>query len=310
MSYLLNFKRALHSQRQRIKVATPKPGASSGPLGHPLDESAAVTRPTQPQPVSTSPLLQGLPLEIRLQVWEEVLGGNLFHVTAETPRSTQMCDIDEAQPSPWRRQTPSLGRYLCRNFSMDTTSDGKASYPRCLGSQAEPCFFSGPEVTAFNPLSLLLACRQIHDEAVVLLYSANTFNFDHELTLSQFMSLDTRRHFSHIRTVHVSTAMWRISRWEFAPIYTAASVAPIREPWIRLWPLLMEFEKLMHIRLDVCGTSKHGLQMEDLEPILQLRGLHTFDLAIWRDVSGPDSPKQDLVVSGPLQESIRSSVCK
>lgn len=312
MSYLMSFKKALHSKRLRVKAATSKFGATSEPLGHRSDESALAARTKQPQAVSTSPLLERLPLEIRLQIWEEVLGGHLFHMTADPPHRGPFCMIDETcdgRPG-WRRQTRDLGRYLCREFSPDMVSTGKASYARCQGSQGEPCFFSGPEVIAFNPLSLLLTCRQIHEEAVEMLYSTNTFNFDYEEVLSRFLSLDSRRHVKHIRSVHVSTAMWRISCGELTPIYTAASVAPVREPWIRLWPLLLEFENLMHVRLDIYGTSYKGLQGEDLEPIRQLRGLKTFDLAIWRDVSWPDSSKQDLSLSVPIQESIRSSVCK
>ncbi|KAI4269088.1 MAG: hypothetical protein LQ337_007484 [Flavoplaca oasis] len=332
MSYLRNFKNALRSRKKRIEAVKSRFGATGESLGNRAEESALETQVEQPQTIALpsksnltstktpldrllnlssegtigvvggncdrtkSPLLQRLPLEIRLQIWREVLGGNLFHM-----------GIDIGGDG-WRRQTQYLGRYLCRDFSTDMAS---ASCPRCQGSQAEPCFFVGPEIAPFRfkPLSLLLTCKQVHDEAVGFLYSANTFNFDYEGVLFQFLALDAKRHIHHIRTVHVNAAMWRIVTPEMDPDYNVAHPALGRgERWTEFWPLLLKFEGLQHVRLDIYGTAKDGLRMEHLEPILQLRGLKTFDLAIWRVVCRPDGPKQDLALSLPLQESIRRSV--
>ncbi|KAL8850944.1 MAG: hypothetical protein Q9221_004144 [Calogaya cf. arnoldii] len=312
MAYLQNFKRALRDKKERIKT---KLGSSSEPLRKRSVESAWVTRITQPDADAISPLLERLPFEIRLQIWEEVLGGNLFHMTIDPPESDphlcmyfETCDGRDG----WRRQTPHLGRYLCCDFSEGMGSTGKASYPRCQGSQAEPCFFASDEPAPFRfkPLSLLMTCRQIYDEAVGLLYSTNTFNFDYEEVLSHFLSSDARRHVKHIRRVHVNSSMWRIVEPEIDPHYSAAALSARGEHWPKLWPLLLELENLQHVRLDIYGTSKCRLQVEDLDPVRQLRGLMTFDLAIWRDIWNPDSPKQDLSLSVPLQESIRMSVCK
>ncbi|KAL8669764.1 MAG: hypothetical protein Q9168_005658 [Polycauliona sp. 1 TL-2023] len=305
MSYLRPFKKALHSQKERIKSKLRVNGNDQP------DEPALANGAKQPRAVPVAPLLERLPLEIRLQIWEEVLGGNLFHMQADAPKNgpTQMDDETcEGRPG-WRRQTPILGRYLCRNFSSNTTADGKASNPKCQGSLGGPCFFSGPEANSFKPLSLLLTCRQIHDEAVEKLYSTNIFNFEnHEYTLREFMSLS--RHFNHIRTVHVNASMWKLGHGNFAGIYCTTPETN-KEKWVESWLLLSKFEGLQHVRLDIYGTSKNGLQAEDLEPIRQLQGLKTFDLAVWRDYSDPDGRGgQDLVVSVPFQESIRRSVCQ
>ncbi|KAL8658760.1 MAG: hypothetical protein Q9226_000785 [Calogaya cf. arnoldii] len=311
MAYLQSLKRALHNIKEPIKS---KLGSSSEPLRKRSDESAPVAQIKQPDAVAISPLLERLPLEIRLQIWEEVLGGNLFHMTADPPQQIPLLEYFESCDGRdgWRRQTQHFGRYICRKFSTDIASTEKASYPRCQGSQAEPCFFMGPEVAPFRfkPMSLLLTCRQIYNEAVGLLYSTNTFNFDYEGVLSHFLSLYARRHVKHIRNVHVNSSMWRIVEPEIDPHYSAAALSARGEHWPELWPLLLEFENLQHVRLDIYGTSKCRLQAEDLEPVRQLRGLKTFDLAIWRDIWNPDSPTQDLSLSVPLQESIRMSVCK
>ena len=347
MSYLRSFKNALRSRKDRTEAVKPRFGATGGSVGNRAEESALETQAEQPQTIAlpsksnltstkspldqllnlgsdedirvvggscdraVSPLLQRLPLEIRLQIWREVLGGNLFHMAVDPPQQyPRLCLYYESGDGRdgWRRQTQYIGHYLCRDFSTDM---GSASCRRCQGSQAEPCFFAGPEIAPFRfkPLSLLLTCKQVYDEAVGLLYSANTFNFDYEGVLFQFLALDAKRHFNHIRTVHVNAAMWRIVTPEMDPHYNVAHPALGRgERWTEFWPLLLKFEGLQHVRVDIYGTAQDGLRMEHLEPILQLRGLKTFDLAIWRNVCRPDGPRQNLALSLPLQESIRRSV--
>ncbi|KAL8834510.1 MAG: hypothetical protein Q9176_007453 [Flavoplaca citrina] len=342
MSYLRCFKNALRSRKDRTEAVKPRFGATGGSVGNGAEESTLETQAEQPQTITLPskspsdqllnvgsegiigvvggdcdravlPLLQRLPLEIRLQIWREVLGGNLFHMAIDPPQQYprlclhyESCDVRDG----WRRQTQYIGHYLCRDFSTDM---GSASCRRCQGSQAEPCFFAGPEIAPFRfkPLSLLLTCKQVYDEAVGLLYSANTFNFDYEGVLFQFLALDARRHSHQIRTVHVNTAMWKIVTPEMDPKYNVVHPALGRgERWTEFWALLLKFAGLQHVRVDIYGTAQDGLRMEHLEPILQLRGLKTFDLAIWRDVSRPDGPKQDWALSLPLQESIRRRVCR
>ncbi len=272
MSYLQKIKRRLHGKRERVKAAESKSEAGIRPL----------------EQASSSPaLLRLLPFEVRHQIWKEFLGDNLFHMTAE---AHSLYD-------------PPLGRYLCRDFSTDATSlDGQSSYPRCQGSQREPCFFSGPEGPSFRPLSLLLTCKQIYNEAVALLYSCNTFNFDNSATLCQFMNLVTSHHSNYVRTVHVNTAMWKI---RCSDVIQLSRPNSSWEAWTGLWRLLAKFKGLQHLRLDIYGSSKERLLLDDLEPLFQLRGLKTFDLAIWRQTSG-----LDLSLSVPLQDIIRSNVYK
>ncbi|KAL8683925.1 MAG: hypothetical protein Q9186_000136 [Xanthomendoza sp. 1 TL-2023] len=153
-------------------------------------------------------------------------------------------------------------------------------------------------------MSFLLTCRQIYNEAVEMLYSMNVFNIDDSTTLSKLMSLRIPR-FRQIQTMHVNVAMWKI---RCSDITQTAVVQPLYGAWTEFWATLAEFVGLRHLRLDVYGTSRVGFQKDDLEPLLQLKGLKSFDLAVWRDTDGPNCTGQDLALSVPLQDFIRSSI--
>lgn len=242
-----------------------------------------------------STLLSRLPLEIRLQIWEEVIGNDLLHMVAR-----------RSQP-----HTSTLKCFPCRAFYTCTTPhknripSGGDAYPRCQGSQQEPCFFSGPVDTPFSASSLLLTCRQTYNEAFDVLYTDNTFNVDNLETLQLMIQVMGSR-ISSIQAVHVSTAMWKIHFSELTRLSDAAF-----EEWKKFWHLIAEsMSGLQHLRLDIYGTSRAGLEKGDLEPLLQLRGLRSFDLALWQDTNDQDLPGQGSTIVGPMQSTIRNHVCE
>ncbi|KAL9008709.1 MAG: hypothetical protein Q9173_006189 [Seirophora scorigena] len=241
-----------------------------------------------------SALLSRLPPEIRLQIWHEVVGGNLFHITITHSRPHQTA----------------LRCYLCRAFSRDLTPpknrtpSSEDGYPRCQGSQQEPCFFLGPD-EPFSALSLLLSCRQIYNEAVHMLYMANAFNIDN-LGILQLVIKTIGPRIGSISNIHVSTAMWRIHRQDITRLSDEAF-----SEWKEYWQLLAERASgLKHLRLDIYGTSHAGLGKRDLEPLLQFRGLEVFDLALWQDTKHRVLPGQGAELVGPMQTLIRSHVCE
>ncbi|KAL8728223.1 MAG: hypothetical protein Q9166_005526 [cf. Caloplaca sp. 2 TL-2023] len=296
MTCMRNLAKKLKGTRQRKSVAESSSEVHEcQPYQSSDDYSTTPIR--QPKASSDSYLLKLLPFEIRQQIWAEVVGGNLFHMTADEP---------ERRGGSWP-QDALVGRYLCCSFSTGADSDVQTSYPRCQGSQKEPCFFSGPEKPSFRPLGLFLTCRQIYHDAISLLYSANTFNFDNISILVPFMNAVRRSNVAKIRTVHVNVALWRIRSPETMQVSVGESVWMA---WTALWRLLARFESLQNLRLDIYGTSRAGLRPDDLEPLLKLQGLKTFDLAVWRDTNAVNSGGQDLSLSVPLQDFIRSSICK
>lgn len=258
------------------------------------NRASTIETGTAPDPQGNF-LLSRLPLEIRLQIWGEVVGVNLFHMSI-----TQLCP-----------QKSNLRCSVCWAFyrSAAPTQDGTPPvgdvHARCQGSQQEPCFFSGPENTPFSRLSLLLSCRQIYEESVHLLYATNTFNIDNLETLQSVIQVMGPR-IGSIRVVHVNTAMWKIHCYEINRISDEAF-----EEWSKFWHLLAtRFPGLQHVRLDIYGTSRAGLQPLDLKPLLELRGLKSFDLALWQDTKDRNLPEQGSMLVGPMQMIIRSHICQ
>ncbi|KAI4286625.1 MAG: hypothetical protein L6R35_004123 [Caloplaca aegaea] len=262
-------------------------GAPSNVAG--AKEQLQLSRPSE------SALLSRLPLEIRLQIWHEVVGGHLFHMTA-------------THPCPHKTL---LKSYVCRAFYRNLTPLKNRApmnedvYPRCQGSQQEPCFFYGPPDASFSALSLLLSCRQIYNEAVHMLYTANTFHIDN-LEILQLVIDAIGPRLSTISKMHVSTAMWKIHCHDISSLSDEAFAG-----WQKSWQLLAEsMLGLKHLRLDIYGTSRAGLQNRDLEPLLQFRGLESFDLALWQDTKDQALPGQGAEVVGAMQTVIRSHICE
>ncbi|KAL8918896.1 MAG: hypothetical protein Q9208_007077 [Pyrenodesmia sp. 3 TL-2023] len=263
-------------------------------LGGQWSDSAPLTAVTAASEPQESHLLSRLPLEIRLQIWQEIIGSELLHMVI-----TRSCP-----------EKNSLKCFPCRAYYQNSTPPTNVTpsrvdaYPRCQGSQQEPCFFTGPAITPYDACSLLLSCRQIHNEAVGMLYTTNTFNIDNlEILQSMIAVLGPR--LTSIVAVHVSTAMWKIHCVEVNRLSDAAF-----EDWKTFWQLMAEkMTGLQQLRLDIYGTSRAGLEKRDLEPLLRFRGLKSFDLALWQDTKDQGLPGQGSTVVGPMQTVIRSHAC-
>ncbi|KAI4242010.1 MAG: hypothetical protein L6R40_004237 [Gallowayella cf. fulva] len=302
MTWSQKLRSKLSSKKEHVKPSTsfgvecppPQPTWSQHLRNYSRADRAKTT--AQPDHRSPSPLLRNLPLEIRLHIWREVIGGNLFHIAFDRSKRLLHC-------------------YLCQDFSTSAGSHGWDRYPRCQGSLRQPCFFySRPicffpwgEKYAFRAMSFLLTCRQIYAEAVDLLYAANVFNVDDSETLVRLMKGAVPR-FRQIQTLHVNVAMWKIRCPDVSQI--PAAQHPCTTQWTSFWAWLSKYAGLRHLRLDIYGTSRAGFEENDMEPLLQLKGLKTFDLAVWRDTDGPICTRPDLDLSLPLQALIRSSICQ
>ncbi|KAL8839759.1 MAG: hypothetical protein Q9170_001630 [Blastenia crenularia] len=232
-------------------------------------------------------ILYKLPPEIRLKIWREVVGDSLLHLTL-------------VHSSPRRCL---LRSFSCRAFDKTTNTEGKDTPPRCQGSQKKPCFFSGPTENPFSAVSFLLTSRQIYTEAVDLLYSTNAINVDALEPLQIFITWIGQR-VQSIQTVHVNIALWRIRHRDISKVSEVAFAE-----WKQFWELLVgNFTDLQHVRLDIYGTSHAGLQHADLQPLLGLRGLKSFNLAVWRDTDEEGSAGQDLALSQSLEAYVRGHV--
>lgn len=233
-------------------------------------------------------LLSRLPLELREKIWREITGDFLLHLNL-IPNSDHGSH---------------LRCYVCRAFHKARTPTGEDTQPRCQGSQKEPCFFFGPPQSLSSVLSLLMTSRQIYLEAIDLLYATNTFSIDSLEPLQMFIKWTGQR-VQSVQTVHVNIAMWKI-RCRSINILSPEAF----NEWVLFWQLLAKhFTGLLHVRLDVYGTSREALQRSDMQPLLKLSGLKSFYLAVWTDAHAQSSTGQDPALSEPLQAYVRDNVC-
>lgn len=102
--------------------------------------------------------LSKLPLDVRLMIYEMLLGGNFFHVTTNESKSRILSHA-------CKRASNSRNDDHQACFSVPSTERRPSSAPR----------EDYPFATGLLPL--LVTCRRIYSEAIDTLYSANTFEF-------------------------------------------------------------------------------------------------------------------------------------
>lgn len=140
--------------------------------------------------------------------------------------------------------------------------------------------------------ALLRTCRQIYVEAVSLLYTGNTFVFRHPEVLRRFKRSIAPQRWHCIRSLR------------FCLLYSGSKAAylfsPAREEdWRQLWFTIASMKNL--INLDVELIDKVDVEVGPWEfidklcqslltPLLQLRGLHHFQLTLFPDHGEKCSP--------------------
>ncbi|KAF2088905.1 hypothetical protein K490DRAFT_55529 [Saccharata proteae CBS 121410] len=194
-------------------------------------------RPDDARPPSTPPtaqslsrsgpsnLLQKLPAELRIRIYEYTLGGNRMHIhrpdhedhlSNEGPPVDGLTDDDENIT-----YLPAL--FL--EFALGTTED---RYPTARGVEwvcpGRPCY-SFPYVGKWGRLSvnydmnLLLACRQLYAEARLLPFKENLFLFSNLQQMQRFVNFEiTADQASSIRKVAV--------RAPFPGVFPTSTMSP------------------------------------------------------------------------------------
>lgn len=112
-------------------------------------------------------LLSKLPLDVRMIIYDMVLGGMVFHLDAQNPRSRillHICNRPEAINEP---------NHQCHELSIKRpTSAPREEYRQATGL-----------------LPLLVTCRQVYSECIQTLYSANTFEFTKNSAAFRFLKV-------------------------------------------------------------------------------------------------------------------------
>ncbi|KAI4214794.1 MAG: hypothetical protein L6R36_009416 [Xanthoria steineri] len=235
--------------------------------------------------------LMGLPVEIRLQIWRELIGGKLCHMIITPSFALKCFPYQEFVKDEW-------GVTRHRAYSRD----GLVS--RCQGRVAnEACHVSYLQKVPFRTLSLLLTSRSIHSEAIGVLYGSNVFHINMLQTLPAVVRA-MGPHVETIKTIHVDLNVRQIPSKN-----PGSSSESEYNSWIKKWDLFArELSGLQHLRLDIWGCAPHRVfHRSDLEPLLKLRGLQSFRLAIWH-LEG-DAEAQKLPISDPMEKYFQAQIC-
>ena len=153
----LPFGSYLHSNPpRRQRTLTGPLDLSQESLWHRIQVLSAVEPEQQTYLQEQCNFLSMLPLDIRFMIYDMVLGGMVFHIGTESSTKRMMTNIC-LQP-----QHVGHGDHQdCLAPSMRRPSSApREDYPQATGL-----------------LPLLVTCRRIYSEAVMTLYSANTFEF-------------------------------------------------------------------------------------------------------------------------------------
>ena len=161
----------------------------------------------------TSPLLR-LPLEIRNNIWSEVLGNRLIHVRYLYDDELSFEANEELHSGmTWSRQLHATCGSAWRHVVCERdcpeaqenrrfTSDGETFLLQSHHACESDLGYHTPEPEEFHGewgyfdhemmrLSILRSCRQIYVEANNILWTSNTFSFADSVTFRRFMMIRT-----------------------------------------------------------------------------------------------------------------------
>lgn len=162
-------RKAVHRTRHSIRSlrTEKKEATSTNPHDQqrtsrpPIPRSASPEHKTATQ--SQSPLF-ALPIEIRLEIYNQVLGYSNVHIKNGTPLRHHRCKCASC---------PGLAFFYEYGTAWKRTWE-------CDGSKYD---YDGDRL----PVALLRTCRRVHAEAAALLYSSNTFSFKGLGALRRFL---------------------------------------------------------------------------------------------------------------------------
>jgi hypothetical protein len=163
-----------------------------------------------------SPLLC-LPREIRDMIWQEAMGGSNLNVHIKMKDGefiNQVCNqhpqhqmqqlLDASLPAKCLAANPSLrkrGDYFdSEDYDAAVAAENEA--PQCCAN-ARGKFTEGAQDTTISPVDCLIACRQIHAEALPFLYSHN-FSISDPNTLKTFLRCRTEHQLRTIKSLSLS----------------------------------------------------------------------------------------------------------
>lgn len=168
-------------------------------------------------------LLSKLPYDLRVIIYEMVLGGMVLHLSAQSPRSRILHHICQT-PEKVREEG---SHHICSGYStVCPTSSPRETFPQASGL-----------------LPLLVSCRRIYSEAVHILYSTNTFEFTQNFAAFTFLKvmlppqrLASLRHFRLYMRIprHPATNKRATRDWQNLWTFFASEMTGLRSLYIEL----------------------------------------------------------------------------
>jgi hypothetical protein len=261
-----------------LKVNTPKP------FNH--RRRALSTVRSHVSPNDACDFLQRLPPEIRTQIYEYVLGNEVFHLVQVPRRIAHVrCDRTFEGSSDLFDATRKCFP-LCRN----RFSPSSPVYDHSQQTQGEVWKRYGPLILnslSTSNLALLRTCKQIYQEAIHILYRSNVFDFDSIMTFINFAVSISPERLATIRHLQFRSEFHNCrhnNTWSYyiAPPFMGNNYQ--HDTWERAWHLIaFSMTGLTHMDLFIdasAHTTPKNVNEKWLYPILQVRGLKSFELVV------------------------------
>ncbi len=153
----LPFGSYLHSSPPRRQRTLTGPSDTTSSFWQKLHILSGSEQTPQPYLQEQSAFLSVLPLDVRMIVYEMVLGGMLFHIGTEENIKNRMFT------------------HICLRSDQSMEANHQDCFKPTIKRPSSAPRDDYPQATGFLPL--LVTCRRIYTEAIDVLYSANTFDF-------------------------------------------------------------------------------------------------------------------------------------
>ncbi|CAG8186183.1 unnamed protein product [Penicillium olsonii] len=262
---------------------------SNKPVPLPRSQTLQVEA-SRPQPQAY--LLGRLSPELRLMIWEFVLGGQRIHIV--------------------QRSGKQLGHVICSCPGRDANvSSNMLKHRRrddcdiCHGSGIpQPAKGEFARKNKVMLLGLALTCRQIYHESISLLYTLPIFEFSNPWSLPYLHPTIPRQHWESIRTVELRWSFpghWLPSKDSVRAVYVSAG----RLQWQETCQSLMQMRALRSFTLTLENTwfsESAGKLVGFLDPLKGLAGRSVNGFGI-----GPGTPNGSGEYYGSADESVGRS---
>ncbi|TGO26260.1 hypothetical protein BPAE_0063g00290 [Botrytis paeoniae] len=189
-----------------------------------------------------------LPSEVRMEIYKWVLGGRVLHIIRRKDKLGHVvCKCDRRDSDVGTREEDACIVAGCRGVKIPGGSGVHERVGEGSGSL----------------LQLLQVCRRIYSEAISLLYSTNTFNFDSMEAFISFSNEILPRRFDSITSVTLDFS------FDTSSLYNESSSNDVPR-WERTWMIIGSMKSLTSLKATIIWPRKipawsHELRL--LEPL-------------------------------------------